>query len=240
MHDRQPPVRQLARYASTRLGYEPQGNPVELSKDLREGETRVCIVGTDVDDADEVYNLRPLALTDSKRGEERSKVLEGSERPPEEERKSAYKRTFQPLGRSVSEDRTHLGISNSKEAATGSILIDQPELWKKTVAEKTGTYLSDARKEIIDKTRPNTNEMIEFRPGRDPKEALEGDLIRFLHRNHDNNSISWLQGRLASRLDDLEDTIRNDWTKNRFIWILLISLTIGAIQESHRPPPWST
>ena len=143
--------------------------------------------------------------------------MEGSERPPEEERRSPYKRTFQPLERSVSKDRTHLGISNSKEAATGSILIDQPELWKKTVAEKTGTYLSDARKEIIDKTRPKTNEMIEFRPGRDPKEALEGDLIRFLHRNHDNNSISWLQGRLVSRLDDLEDTIRNEWTKNRFI-----------------------
>ena len=86
--DRQLPGRQLARYVSTRLGYEPQGNPAELSKDLREGETRVCIVGTDVDDADEVHNLRPLALTDSKRGEERSKVLEGSERPPEEERRS--------------------------------------------------------------------------------------------------------------------------------------------------------
>ena len=58
--------------------------------------------------------------------------------------------------------------------------------------------------------------MIEFRLGRDPKEAIEGDLIRFLHKNHDNNSVSWVQGRLVSRLDKLEDAIRTEWTMNRF------------------------
>ena len=100
-------------------------------------------------------------------------------------------------------------IDNDNPA--GSNLIGHLDPWRRNVTEE-----ADERKEIIDKTRSSANEMIEFRPGRDPKEAIEGDLIRFLYKNHDNNSVSWVQGRLVSRLDKLEDAIKTEWKTNRF------------------------
>ena len=95
-------------------------------------------------------------------------------------------------------------------------MIGHLDLWRRNVTEEADIYLGEERKEIMDKTRSSASEMIEFRPGRDPREAIEGDLIRFLHKDHDNNSVSWVQGRLVSRIDKLEDAVRTEWTMNRF------------------------
>ena len=73
---------------------------------------------------------------------------------------------------------------------TASDLIVHKDLWKRNVTEEADTYSCEERKEIIDRNSLNVKEKIEFRPGRNPKEAIEGDLIRFLHKEHDNNSVS--------------------------------------------------
>ena len=103
-------------------------------------------------------------------------------------------------------------IDNNNPA--GSNLIGHLDPWRRNVTEEADVYPGEERKEIIDKTRSSASEMIEFRPGRDPKEAIEGDLIRFLHKDHDNNSVSWVQGRLVSRIDKLEEAVRSEWTMN--------------------------
>ena len=90
-------------------------------------------------------------------GKERSKVLEVSERPSEKEGKSARLNAFQPLGRSLSEDRTYLGTRNSKETTAGPVLTSHPDPWRRTVTEEADIDLSNKRKEIIDKMRSSAN-----------------------------------------------------------------------------------
>ena len=72
------------------------------------------------------------------------------------------------------------------------------------------------RTEIVNTDSQNANEKIEFKLGRKPKEAIEGDLIRFMYNDYDNNSVSWVQGRLASRIDNLNDAVDSEWRMNRF------------------------
>ena len=72
------------------------------------------------------------------------------------------------------------------------------------------------RTEIVNTDSQNANEKIEFKPGRKPMEAIEGDLIRFMYNDYDNNSVSWVQGRLASRIDNLNDAVDSEWAMNRF------------------------
>ena len=61
--------------------------------------------------------------------------------------------------------------------------------------------------ETIDNKEPGNTEQLEFKPGRKPKEEIEGDVIRFLYSNDD--SIYWLQGRLNSRIDNLETAVKS-------------------------------
>ena len=49
-----------------------------------------------------------------------------------------------------------------------------------------------------------------FSPARSPRDAIEGDILRFLYTNPSNNSTSWVQGRLACRLDKLDDAMKSD------------------------------
>ena len=69
---------------------------------------------------------------------------------------------------------------------------------------------------MMNANKPNINEKIEFKPGRKPKEAIEGDMIRFMYNDYENGSVSWLQGRLVSRIDDLEEAVESEWMRNRF------------------------
>ena len=61
--------------------------------------------------------------------------------------------------------------------------------------------------ETMGNREPGDTEQLEFKPGRKPKEAIEGDMVRFLYSNDD--SIYWLQGRLNSRIDSLETAIES-------------------------------
>ena len=38
----------------------------------------------------------------------------------------------------------------------------------------------------------NSDEKIEFMTGRKPKDAIEGDLVRFMYKDSANNSTSWI------------------------------------------------
>ena len=100
--------------------------------------------------------------------------------------------------------------------STASDLVGHEELWKKIVTKEADTYSCGERKEIIDADNSIAEEKIEFRPGRKPKEAIEGDLIRLMYKDYDNNSVSWVQGRLVSRIDKLDDAVKSEWTMNRF------------------------
>ena len=84
-------------------------------------------------------------------------------------------------------------IDTDIPAAPG--LIGHEDLWERNVKREADSYSCGERKESIGRNSLIAKEKIEFRPGRNPKEAIEGDLIRFLHKNHDNNSVSWVQGR---------------------------------------------
>ena len=55
-----------------------------------------------------------------------------------------------------------------------------------------------------------------FSPTRKPRDAIEGDILRFLYTDPSNNSTSWVQGRLACRLDRLDDAMNSEWMMNRF------------------------
>ena len=37
-----------------------------------------------------------------------------------------------------------------------------------------------------------------------------------MYKDSANNSISWVQGRLTSRIDKLNDAVDSEWTMNRF------------------------
>ena len=63
-----------------------------------------------------------------------------------------------------------------------------------------------------------------FRPRKDPKEAIEGDLFRFLQKNCDN-SVSWPDG-------------RSGWAPNQVTADL--SNTINRWGDPGSPPPPST
>ena len=68
--------------------------------------------------------------------------------------------------------------------------------------------------EMMDNEESGNTGQLEFKPGRKPKDAIEGDMIRFLYSNDD--SVHWLQGRLYSRIDSLETAIESEWSSNRF------------------------
>ena len=54
------------------------------------------------------------------------------------------------------------------------------------------------RKEMIVQ---DDDENVIFSPTRKPRDAIEGDILRFLYTNPSNSSTSWVQGRLTCRLD---------------------------------------
>ena len=62
----------------------------------------------------------------------------------------------------------------------------------------------------------NNDENVIFSSDRKPRDAIEGDIIRFLYTDPSNASTSWIQGRLASRLDRLDDAFNSEWAMNRF------------------------
>ena len=62
----------------------------------------------------------------------------------------------------------------------------------------------------------NNDENVMFSSDRKPRDAIEGDAIRFLYTDPSNDSTSWMQGRLASRLDKLDDALNSEWAMNRF------------------------
>ena len=74
--------------------------------------------------------------------------------------------------------------------------------------------------------------------GKKPKEAIEGDMIRFMYNDYENGSVSWLQGRLVSRIDELEDAVESEWMRNRFK-VDTIS-TIGHWGSPETPPASTT
>ena len=133
------------RYATPGIGQDPQGSPARPDKNLGKEVTKVCNIGTDVDDADEAYSLRPPALTDSEHdsesevgpdenddplittlGKEGPRVMKVSDIPVEKVIKIGSTvsnrirpNTFQPLGRALSRAKTYLSTSNSKETIAG-------------------------------------------------------------------------------------------------------------------------
>ena len=125
----------------------------------------------------------------------------------------------------------------NKDIPAASGLVSREDLWERHVRRKADNYSREEKKESVSINDLDAKKKIMFRPGRDPKEAIEGDLIRFLHRNRDN-SVSWLEGRLVGRIDKLEDAIRSNWTTNRFT--VDISSTINHWGDPGSPPPSTT
>ena len=97
---------------------------------------------------------------------------------------------------------------------SGKVLSE--DLWPRSVTEIVDGISCIERKEVMNTDSPNINGKIEFKTGRKPKEAIEGDLIRFMHKDHERNSVSWVQGRLVSRIDSLDDAVESEWAMNRF------------------------
>ena len=98
------------------------------------------------------------------------------------------------------------------------IIIKRPGLKDKKGISTPGVKPNNVndRKKMMNANESGTNEKIEFKPGRKPKDAIEGDMIRFMYNDYDNDLVSWLQGRLVSRIDKLEDAVDSEWMKNRF------------------------
>ena len=57
---------------------------------------------------------------------------------------------------------------------------------------------------------------LEFKHGKRPEEAIQGDVIRFMYSPNSDPSAYWLQGTLTVRIDDLETAASSGWRKNRF------------------------
>ena len=96
----------------------------------------------------------------------------------------------------------------------GKIWYEDP--WQRSITKEMADNSCIVRTERVNTDSQNANEKIEFKLGRKPKEAIEGDLIRFMYNDYDNNSVSWVQGRLTSRIDNLDDAVDSEWTMNRF------------------------
>ena len=45
--------------------------------------------------------------------------------------------------------------------------------------------------------KEDDSKKVEFKTGRIPAEAIEGYLIKFMHKDYLHNSTSWVQGRLS-------------------------------------------
>ena len=58
--------------------------------------------------------------------------------------------------------------------------MNREDLWERHMRIEADSYAREEKKESISIIDLDAKEKIMFRPGRDPKEALEGDLIRFL------------------------------------------------------------
>ena len=115
-------------------------------------------------------------------------------------------------------------------------MVSREDLWERNVRRKADSYSCEERKENVSINSLDAKKKITFRPGRDPKEAIEGDFIRFLHRNCDD-SVSWLEGRLVGRIDKLEDAIRSKWTTNRFTVYISSTINHWGDQGFHRHQP---
>ena len=76
-----------------------------------------------------------------------------------------------------------------------------------------------------------------FSSDRKPKDAIEGDLVRFMYKDPANESTSWIQGRLSSRIDKLDDAINSEWMMNRFRVDNISSIVHWG---NPKPPPAST
>ena len=83
-------------------------------------------------------------------------------------------------------------------------------LWQKSIGKEMNIISCKDRTKMMNANKPVINEKIEFKPGRKPKEAIEGDMIRFMYNDYDDGSVSWLEGRLLSRIDTLEDAVESE------------------------------
>ena len=75
-----------------------------------------------------------------------------------------------------------------------------------------------------------------FSSTRKPRDAIEGDILRFLYTDPSNNATSWVQGRLACRLDRLDDAMNSDWMMNRF---RIKDIKTADCWSNPEPPPTS-
>ena len=112
---------------------------------------------------------------------------------------------------------------------------DSSEEKKRNIFRPSGKENSCMKKikvESIDSQ--NSDEKIEFMTGRKPKDAIEGDLIRFMYKDPANESTSWIQGRLSSRIDKLDDAINSEWMMNVSESMILVLLYTGVTQNLHQ------
>ena len=108
----------------------------------------------------------------------------------------------------VSED----GVSHESETVQRG-----PDEVTQNIVRPLGKDTSCMRKMKEEKINArNNDENVMFSSDRKPRDAIEGDFIRFLYTNPSNNSTSWMQGRLTSRLDKLDDELNSEWAMNRF------------------------
>ena len=84
------------------------------------------------------------------------------------------------------------------------------DMWERSTGNKAHSGPCINRMEILGTCKAVTTRKLEFKPGRKPKEAIEGDMVRFLHNDYVKGSVSWLQGRLISRIDKLEDAVESE------------------------------
>ena len=52
---------------------------------------------------------------------------------------------------------------------------------------------------------------LEFKPGKRPEEAIQGNVIRFMYSPSSDPSAYWLQGTLNARIDKFETAVKSGW-----------------------------
>ena len=66
-----------------------------------------------------------------------------------------------------------------------------------------------------DKELEITN-LLEFKHGKRPEEAIQGNVIRFMYSSNSDPSAYWLQETLNARIDELETAVKSGWRKKCF------------------------
>ena len=83
----------------------------------------------------------------------------------------------QPHEANVTSEKAILGVPQP----SGKVVYE--DLWLRSVTKRMDTESCMNNTEMMSTDNPNVNEKIEFKSGRKPKEAIEGDLIRFMHND---------------------------------------------------------